>query len=226
MLHAIACGCCATMVRLAYHTVVWHANRTVDGHLTPYGGGVSRGVPGARSVPTRKNRKIDLSRLGELLNTQKNVHFFAPRGVRGGTPGEGGSGGVSPPTQGFGGVWGFGGFWGGLGGLAIFQFKIRLEKGGPGGIWPILAILAVSLSYTMVWPGGRFWPFLGVPGGSRGGPGGGTPGGPPGGPPGRPPGPGPGGPRAGPGAPWDGSRGAAGGGHPGMTAESVPRLGS
>ena len=33
--------------------------------------GVSRGGP-------KKGPK--LSRLGELLNTQKNVHFFAPRG--------------------------------------------------------------------------------------------------------------------------------------------------
>ena len=33
--------------------------------------------------PDRKKRP-KLSRLGELLNTQKNVHFFAPRGAPGG----------------------------------------------------------------------------------------------------------------------------------------------
>ena len=36
----------------------------------------------------KKGKKgLKLSRLGELLNTQKNVHFFAPRGApRGGSP--------------------------------------------------------------------------------------------------------------------------------------------
>ena len=35
----------------------------------------------------KKGKKgLKLSRLGELLNTQKNVHFFAPRGAPRGEP--------------------------------------------------------------------------------------------------------------------------------------------
>ena len=60
------------------------------------------------SVPKKVSR--ELSRLGELLNTQKNVHFFVPRGP-GGVPG-GSRGGPQGGPQGghFGGY--FGGYFG------------------------------------------------------------------------------------------------------------------
>ena len=48
--------------------------------------------PGQKS---QKNRVFHLSRLGELLNTQKNVHFFAPRP----DPGAGSWGAKSAPPQ-------------------------------------------------------------------------------------------------------------------------------
>ena len=61
-----------------------------------------------------------LSRLGELLNTQKNVHFWPPRGPPGTPPGGGPKMGVSggpkmaPQTPYFGPPWGVS--WGLLGG--------------------------------------------------------------------------------------------------------------
>ena len=41
---------------------------------------------GMAAVPRGRKKVTKLSRLGELLNTQKNVHFFAPRADR---PGRG-----------------------------------------------------------------------------------------------------------------------------------------
>ena len=42
---------------------------------------------GMAAVPRGRKKVTKLSRLGELLNTQKNVHFFAPRADRpGGAP--------------------------------------------------------------------------------------------------------------------------------------------
>ena len=58
-------------------------------------GGLEGGVPSRGG----KIRTRDLSRLGELLNTQKNVHFSAPPGSGGsqeGGWGEGGTGGYTP----------------------------------------------------------------------------------------------------------------------------------
>ena len=52
------------------------------------------------SVPKKVSR--ELSRLGELLNTQKNVHFFVPggpRGVPGGSPGGVILGGILDPPK-------------------------------------------------------------------------------------------------------------------------------
>ena len=62
----------------------------VEGY--PYTGGVLGGCPGGAVLVSRKKggkKSVPkLSRLGELLNTQKNVHFFAPpRDARGAPPG-------------------------------------------------------------------------------------------------------------------------------------------
>ena len=55
--------------------------------------GPQTGGPGG----AQKLSKI-LSRLGELLNTQKNVHFFAPRGApRGSQKGTQGGTPLDPP---------------------------------------------------------------------------------------------------------------------------------
>ena len=77
--------------------------------------GGSRGVPGPREAvgrqpplrdpPENPKKRFLLSRLGELLNTQKNVHFLPPPGARGAradTPGARWApvyvGGLRPPT--------------------------------------------------------------------------------------------------------------------------------
>ena len=46
----------------------------------------------------------NLSRLGELLNTQKNHTFLPPRGAPGGVPGPPWEGGPRPPRRGA--LWG------------------------------------------------------------------------------------------------------------------------
>ena len=51
-------------------------------------------VPKSQKIP--KIRVPCLSRMGDLLNTQRNVHFFVPRGVPGGFPEPGHSGGPRP----------------------------------------------------------------------------------------------------------------------------------
>ena len=62
--------------------------------MSPLAGAVLGAVPGPVSVPgrflSRFSGGIFLSRMGELLNTQKNVHFLPPgpsRGPPGGPPG-------------------------------------------------------------------------------------------------------------------------------------------
>ena len=77
---------------------------------TPHTGGPQNGPKMAQirtcpelsqiSVPKKVSR--ELSRLGELLNTQKNVHFFVPggpRGVPGGSPGGVILGGILDPPK-------------------------------------------------------------------------------------------------------------------------------
>ena len=58
----------------------------------------NRQNPGGPPVsPKVKTDTRDLSRLGELLNTLENVHFFAPRGTRG--PGGSGGAPAGPPLD-------------------------------------------------------------------------------------------------------------------------------
>ena len=66
-------------------------SRVPEWHL-PWGPWVRGSGEGARADPVPRGCAI-LSRLGELLNTQKNVHFFPPPppGPPGG-PGRGGGG--------------------------------------------------------------------------------------------------------------------------------------
>ncbi len=116
-------------------------------------------VPGG--CPGGGKKWPKLSRLGELLNTQKNVHFFPPRGGRPGGAPRGGPGGV-PGTPLRGGQKGTQNppFWGG----PVIQIDIYRpprgvpRRGSPGGS-----------------PGGSRGGPRGVPRGGR--PGGARPGG-------------------------------------------------
>ena len=80
----------------------WGEPGGILGGVCPGGGG-SAGKLSQETVPKKVGK---LSRLGELLNTQKNVHFFAPR-ARGAPRGAPGPGGPKSALPGVGGILGF-----------------------------------------------------------------------------------------------------------------------
>ena len=62
--------------------------------VSPHSGGPQTPSRAGKREKTEKSGKIIVSRLGELLNTQKNSDFLPPPGgVRGGPPGRGVLGG-------------------------------------------------------------------------------------------------------------------------------------
>ena len=102
----------------------WGEPGGILGGVCPGGGG-SAGKLSQQTVPKKVGK---LSRLGELLNTQKNVHFFAPRpGTPPGAPP--GPGGPKAHYRGYVAFWGF-----------YVRFSVII--GQKPLFWPIWGVLA------------------------------------------------------------------------------------